>query len=180
MPRAEGRPIGQFRQAMLCTGIRVDRRQHGANGVRARLLGPQRHAELRLTAGAAQEHDQLPGHLMRDGLVMRYSAVAHKDGLAPGEGTFLPCSFWLANALALIGRRDDAVALFERLLALGNDVGLFAEEYDARGKRMLGNFPQALTHMALVNSAYLLSKPREEAKQASEAGERPAAVARTA
>ena len=94
-----------------------------------------------------------------------------------GEGAFLPCSFWLADAYALTGRRADAVALFERLLALRNDVGLFAEEYDPRSKRMLGNFPQALTHMALVNTARLLQMPEGEAKSAVRQGERPAAAA---
>jgi GH15 family glucan-1,4-alpha-glucosidase len=102
------------------------------------------------------------------------------DELPAREGTFLPCSFWLASALALVGRRKDAEALFERLVALCNDVGLLAEEYDAVNRRMLGNFPQALTHMALINTAHLLSVPEHEARRASEGGERPAAVARTA
>jgi GH15 family glucan-1,4-alpha-glucosidase len=118
-------------------------------------------------------------HLVVDGLVQRYSTATHIDALPPGEGTFLPCSFWLANNLALIGRREEAEALFERLLALGNDVGLLSEEYEPRGRRMLGNFPQALTHMALINTAHLLSIPEHEAKRASEAGERPAAAAQT-
>jgi GH15 family glucan-1,4-alpha-glucosidase len=80
--------------------------------------------------------------------------------------------------LPLTGRRREAEALFERLLALSNDVGLFAEEYDTRGKRMLGNFPQALTHMALVNSATLLSMPEHEARGAAAKGDRPSAVAK--
>jgi hypothetical protein len=99
------------------------------------------------------------------------------DALPAGEGAFLPCSFWLADCYALTGRRAQGEALFERLLALRNDVGLFAEEYDPRARRMLGNFPQALTHMALVNSARLLSMPEHEAKSASAQGERPTAVA---
>ena len=70
---------------------------------------------------------------------------------------FLPCSFWLVDALAMIGRLDDARDLFERLLTLANDVGLYSEEYDPIGKRALGNFPQAFTHLALVNSAVTLS-----------------------
>ena len=94
----------------------------------------------------------------------------------PGEGTFLPCSFWLADALLLLGRRQEAEALFERLLSLGNDVGLFAEEYEPRAQRMLGNFPQALTHMALVNTARLLSMPEHEVQGAAARGERPAAA----
>jgi GH15 family glucan-1,4-alpha-glucosidase len=117
--------------------------------------------------------------LLVDGLVQRYSTGSFADALPKGEGTFLPCSFWLANCLALTGRRDEAVAMFERLLTLANDLGLFAEEYDARGKRMLGNFPQALTHMALVNTAHLLSIPESQVKGATYQGERPAAVART-
>jgi GH15 family glucan-1,4-alpha-glucosidase len=116
-------------------------------------------------------------HLMVDGLVLRYSTATNVDALPAGEGTFLACSFWLADSYLLTGRRTEAEALFERLLALGNDVGLFAEEYDPRAKRMLGNFPQALAHMALVNTARLLSMPEEEAKHATTRGERSAANA---
>ena len=78
---------------------------------------------------------------------------------------FLPCSFWLVDCLELIGRRDDACALFERLLALRNDVGLLSEEYDPDEKRLLGNFPQAFTHVGLVNSAYNLSLDRGPSTQ---------------
>jgi GH15 family glucan-1,4-alpha-glucosidase len=115
--------------------------------------------------------------LMVDGLVMRYSTASNVDALPPGEGAFLPCSFWLADSYLLTGRRREAEALFERLLKLGNDLSLFSEEYDPRAKRMLGNFPQALTHMALVNTARLLSMPGEEAKEAAARGERPGAKA---
>ena len=115
--------------------------------------------------------------LMAEGLVLRYSTATKVDGLPAGEGTFLPCSFWLADCYLLTGRREEGQALFERLLALSNDVGLFAEEYDPRAKRMLGNFPQALTHMALVNTARLLSMPAHEARGAAAKGERPAAAA---
>ena len=115
--------------------------------------------------------------LVVDGLVMRYATGTQVDALPAGEGAFLPCSFWLADSYLLTGRRAEAEALFERLLALSNDLGLFAEEYDPRRKRMLGNFPQALTHMALVNTARLLSMPEEEARGAGATGERPSAVA---
>jgi GH15 family glucan-1,4-alpha-glucosidase len=120
--------------------------------------------------------DAIERNLLVDGLVLRYSTDTDVDALPAGEGTFLPCSFWFADCLVLTGRRAEAEALFERLLALSNDVGLLAEEYDPRAKRMLGNFPQALTHMALVNTARLLSMPIEHAKGASAEGERPAAA----
>jgi GH15 family glucan-1,4-alpha-glucosidase len=97
--------------------------------------------------------------LMIDGLVQRYATETGVDGLPAGEGVFLPCSFWLVDNLALLGRRADAVALFERLVSLCNDVGLLAEEYEVRERRLLGNFPQALTHVALINSARILSRP---------------------
>lgn len=97
-------------------------------------------------------------NLVHDGLVRRYLTHPHLDGLPRGEGTFLACSFWLADALVLLGRIDDARALFERLVGLANDVGLLAEEYDPTSGRMLGNFPQALSHVALVNTALNLSR----------------------
>jgi GH15 family glucan-1,4-alpha-glucosidase len=96
--------------------------------------------------------------LLVDGLVARYRTIQEVDGLPPGEGLFLPCSFWLADNLSLVGRRAEAEALFERLLALRNDVGLLAEEYDPSARRQLGNFPQALCHVALVNTARSLSR----------------------
>ncbi len=96
-------------------------------------------------------------HLVVDGLVRRYDSEAGTDGLPPGEGVFLPCSFWLADNLLLLGRREEASALFERLLSLRNDLGLLSEEYDVRSKRLIGNFPQALSHIALVNTGYQLT-----------------------
>src|SRR5207237_142185 len=92
-----------------------------------------------------------------DGFVRRYPTRRSVDGLPPGEGVFLACTFWLADNYALLGREDDARRLFERLLTLRNDVGLLAEEYDPEGERLLGNFPQAFSHVGLINTAYNLS-----------------------
>jgi GH15 family glucan-1,4-alpha-glucosidase len=91
--------------------------------------------------------------LVVDQFVLRYRTKPETDGLPPGEAAFLACTFWLADNFALLGRRDDALAVFERLLSLRNDVGLLSEEYDPIGKRLLGNFPQAFSHIALVNTA---------------------------
>lgn len=96
--------------------------------------------------------------LVRDGFVCRYPSRPGTHGLPAGEGVFLACSFWLANSLALVGRRNEAIALFERLLALRNDLGLLAEEYDPRAKRLLGNFPQAFSHTAIINTAAHLAE----------------------
>jgi GH15 family glucan-1,4-alpha-glucosidase len=96
-------------------------------------------------------------HLMRDGLVLRYNTQTTDDGVRGEEGVFLACSFWMVTNLWLIGRREDAKALYGRLLALRNDVGLLSEEYDPKKKRMLGNFPQALSHIALIHAAFAIS-----------------------
>jgi GH15 family glucan-1,4-alpha-glucosidase len=98
--------------------------------------------------------DAVQRDLMRDGFVIRYRTKKDVDGLPAGEGVFLPCSFWLVDCLELLGRHDEAQELFERLLAVANDIGLLAEEYDPAAERLLGNFPQAFTHLALVNSAF--------------------------
>ena len=90
-------------------------------------------------------------------VVLRYRTEEATDGLPGGEGAFLACSFWLADALHLIGRHDEAVALVDRLVELANGVGLLAEEYDPAARRQLGNTPQAFSHVALVNSAVLIS-----------------------
>jgi GH15 family glucan-1,4-alpha-glucosidase len=96
--------------------------------------------------------------LVQDGFVLRYRPQEENvDGLPGREGVFLPCSFWLADCLHLSGRKKEARELFERLLGLRNDLGLLAEEYDPRERRQLGNFPQAFSHIALVNTALLLS-----------------------
>ena len=98
--------------------------------------------------------------LLRDGFVLRYRTHEVDDGLPAGEGAFLACSFWLADNYAMAGRTDEAHALFERLLALRNDVGLLAEEWDPAAGRQLGNFPQAFSHVGLINTAFNLT-PRE-------------------
>ena len=104
--------------------------------------------------------DAIARDLTRDGLVMRYSDVDSEgvDGLPAGEGAFLLCTYWLVDNLAMAGRRDEARALFERLLALRNDVGLMAEQWDPATGLMLGNFPQAFSHVGLVNSAWNLAE----------------------
>jgi GH15 family glucan-1,4-alpha-glucosidase len=103
--------------------------------------------------------DAVQRELTRDGFVLRYPTEETEDGLPPGEGAFLACSFWLADALVLLGRVDEARAHFERLVGLCNDVGLLAEEYDPAARRLVGNFPQAFSHVALVNTAVNLAGP---------------------
>jgi GH15 family glucan-1,4-alpha-glucosidase len=91
--------------------------------------------------------------LLRDAFVQRYDSDADVDGLPSGEGAFLPCTFWLADNLSLQGRCDEAQEVYRRLLDIRNDVGLLAEEYDPVARRQLGNFPQAFSHVCLVNTA---------------------------
>lgn len=109
----------------------------------------------------------IENHLLRDGFVERYDTQVTDDGLPPGEGVFLPCSFWLADAYAMCGRLDEAQALFERLLALCNDVGLLAEEYDPATQRLVGNFPQAFSHLSLVATAGNLAHAKKPCEQRS-------------
>ena len=112
--------------------------------------------------------------LIEDGFVKRYNETANVDGLSGGhEGAFLPCSFWLADNYILAGRLQEARDLFERLIGLCNDVGLLAEEYDARAKRLVGNFPQAFTHVALVNTAHSLSREGGAVQHRAETAETP-------
>ena len=96
--------------------------------------------------------------LLRDGFVDRYDTTSGVDGLPAGEGAFLPCSFWLADNYVLQGRHEEARALFERLAGVANDVGLLAEEYDRHAKRLVGNFPQAFSHVSLINTAFNLAQ----------------------
>jgi GH15 family glucan-1,4-alpha-glucosidase len=134
----------------------------------AALLGEPRHGRWKLAPEArplAVERRYRSGTLVletkldtQDGFLRRYATEASDDGLPPGEGAFLPCSFWLVDALTLTGQRDRAVELFERLAGLVNDVGLLSEEYDPHARRLVGSFPQAFSHIALVDSALLLSR----------------------
>ncbi len=103
--------------------------------------------------------------LLEGGFIQRYDTTETNDGLPPEEGVFLACSFWLVDNLCLQGRWDEATALFERLLALRNDVGLLAEEYDTVSRRQVGNFPQAFSHVALINSALNLTRAAAATRQ---------------
>jgi GH15 family glucan-1,4-alpha-glucosidase len=107
---------------------------------------------------------------MRDGLVLRYDTGETLDGLPPGEGAFLACSYWLADCYAMLGRRDDAAKLFDRLCKLANDVGLLSEEYDSRTGRFCGNFPQAFSHVAMLNTAFNLARNGEREKPTEQRG----------
>jgi len=111
--------------------------------------------------------EKIERDLRCDGLVQRYNTGTAADGLPPGEGAFLACSFWLADNYVLLGRRAEAEKLFERLLTLRNDVGLLAEEYDPESGRQLGNFPQAFSHVALVNTALNIGRQSGPAGQRS-------------
>jgi GH15 family glucan-1,4-alpha-glucosidase len=128
-------------------------RQLDASCLRIALVGflPPDDPRVRGTVEAIERR------LMKGGFVQRYDTKTSDDGLPPGEGVFLACSFWMVTNLWLIGRKEDAIALFERLLELRNDVGLLSEEYDPVGKRLVGNFPQALTHISLIHAAYAIA-----------------------
>ncbi|MGP1614446.1 MAG: glycoside hydrolase family 15 protein, partial [Pollutimonas bauzanensis] len=139
---------------------------YGSTGVDASLL------QIALTGFLPPDDPRVLGtisaiekRLMRDGLLLRYDSEAQVDGLPPGEGTFLVCSFWLADVYVLLGRDDDAHALFERLAGLCNDVGLLAEQYDPRERRMLGNFPQAFSHVGIINTALNLHRVQAPAQK---------------
>ena len=106
-------------------------------------------------------------HLTEDGLVMRYDTSKAGDGLPGSEGKFLACSFWLVTNLKLVGRDDEAKALFEKLLSLATDTGLLSEEYNTHRNRLVGNFPQAFSHIALIGAAYHLAETGNERHSAS-------------
>jgi GH15 family glucan-1,4-alpha-glucosidase len=116
----------------------------------------------------ARTVEAIQRHLSVDGFLMRYTSHDRVDGVAGRDGVFLPCTFWLADCLAMMGRTAEARATFERVLRVRNDVGLLAEEYDPRARRLLGNFPQAFSHVALVSSAINLSRESDVPIRASE------------
>ena len=102
--------------------------------------------------------EALERELLQDGLLLRFKPEADVDGLSGDEGVFLACSFWLSAVYQMMGRKDDARRLFDKVVSTGNDLGLLAEEYDPKGRRQLGNFPQAFSHFALVNAAFALAE----------------------
>ena len=187
-PRAEKRRDvrpARRRQALARTVRRDPRRclpqwlGRGAQQFRARVrlaaistpaccCSPRSVSSSRTIRASAATVEAIERDLVVDGLVLRYNSSKAKDGLPPGEGAFLACSFWLADAYCLLGRRDDAERLFRRLVGLCNDVGLLSEEYDPRAKRQLGNFPQAFSHVALINTAFNLTRAEKPAEQRSE------------
>jgi GH15 family glucan-1,4-alpha-glucosidase len=164
-PTALDTPINQLRESrdavhaeVLAKGYHAERGSfvqcYGSSALDASLLMiplvgflPPDDPRVQGTMAAIQRE------LMPDGFVRRYETKGGVDGLPAGEGAFLPCSFWLADNLALMGRLDEARALYERLISVANDVGLLSEEYDPHAGRLLGNFPQAMSHVALVNTA---------------------------
>jgi GH15 family glucan-1,4-alpha-glucosidase len=120
----------------------------------------------------------IEARLLRNGLVMRYSTEDVEDALPPGEGAFLACSFWLVDVYILQERFEEAENLFRRLIGLCNEVGLLSEEYDPSAKRLIGNFPQAFSHVALVNSAYNLTRVRKPVHQRAQEDHAPPAAVR--
>ena len=154
--KAFDRDIGSFVQS-------YGSRQLDASLLQIPLVGflPADDARVRGTVAAIERR------LIEGGFVMRYDTAAGTDGLPPGEGAFLACSFWLADNYVLQGRHPEARVLFERLLGLCSDVGLLGEEYDPRAGRMLGNFPQAFSHVALINTALNLSRAEGPARERS-------------
>jgi GH15 family glucan-1,4-alpha-glucosidase len=109
--------------------------------------------------------------LMVDGFVLRYRNTSGVDGLEGDEGAFLPCSLWLVGGLAKLGRTDEALELFNRVVSVANDVGLFSEEYDTKRKRLVGNFPQAFTHVAFIHAARRLAEATEGATSSQPASQ---------
>jgi len=155
----------QIRAEILTKGFDAKRntftQYYGSKNVDASLLFIPLSGFLPATdpkvAGTVKAIEQ---ELLQDGLVLRYKITASEDGLSGEEGVFLACSFWLATVYNMMGRKDDAKKLFERVANLKNDVGLLAEEYLTKEKTQIGNFPQAFSHLALVSAAYALADNR--------------------
>jgi GH15 family glucan-1,4-alpha-glucosidase len=171
----------EIHEQVLSRGVDPDRnlfvQEYGGKALDASLLMlplvgflPPDDPRVRATMEAVERE------LTRNGFVMRYQPGSDVDGIGIEEGAFLPCSFWLVDNLAMAGRREDACRLFERLLEVRNDVGLLSEEYDTEKERLMGNFPLAFTHVALINSARNLSHrggPGEHRAVDDEAAEAP-------
>lgn len=147
------RELGSFVQA-------YGSRQMDASLLHIALTGFLPAADPRVAGTVAQ----IEKRLFRDGLLLRYDSATADDGLEPGEGTFLVCSFWLVDVYMLLGREADARRLFARLSGLCNDVGLLAEQYEPSSDRMLGNFPQAFSHIGIINSALNLHRSQGPAQ----------------
>ena len=181
-PVEEWRRLRDRIHAAICT-LGFDA---GRNSFRAAYDGDDLDASLLLlaqTGFVAPDDPRFVGtveaiekELLHDGFVTRYNTHGTNDGLRPGEGAFLACSFWLCDAYKSIGRHDDATRLFERLLAIRNDLGLLAEEYEPREKRHQGNFPQAFSHVGLINTAFNLSRGGKPSEQRADGGAKPDAM----
>jgi GH15 family glucan-1,4-alpha-glucosidase len=158
----------EIRKSVLAEGWNAERgafvQYYGSDRLDASLLLMPLVGFLRATdERVVSTVNAIERELLRDGFVERYRADEENirvDGLPPGEGVFLPCSFWLVAVRAQQGRTDEALELFERLLSLRNDLGLISEEYDPERKRLVGNFPQAFTHLTLVETAFTLGRRR--------------------
>ena len=174
-PIEEWREIRDRIHADVCTtGLRRDSRHiscsaYGSKELDASLLLlpaigflPPQDPRIVATIAAIEKR------LMVDGLVLRYDSATASDGLPAGEGVFLACSFWLADAYLMLDRRDEALRLFDYLLSLRNDIGLLSEQYEPRSRRLVGNFPQAFSHLALVNTASNLAHYKKPAEQRAE------------
>jgi GH15 family glucan-1,4-alpha-glucosidase len=144
--RGYNRELGSFVQA-------YDSDQLDASSLLIPLVGFLPHDDPRVRSTI----EAIERELMAGGLVMRYNTAISNNALPPGEGVFLACSFWMVSNLKALGREDDAIRLFEKILSLANDVGLLAEEYDVERRRLVGNFPQAFSHIALANAAFDLA-----------------------
>ena len=180
-PRGAGRPLARAARRGPPRGLRARLRRRArhvhavlrlARARRRDAADPARSGSCRRTTSASSARSRRSS--ASSAATASCCATTRReaaDGLPPGEGAFLPCSFWLADALTLIGRHDEARELFDRLTGLANDVGLLAEEYDPRLGRQVGNFPQAFTHVGLVNTARNLDRAAESpARERAEAG----------